>query len=185
MLRFKRPPDFTIGRTDDAYMHRWYIIPRNRWFNIYLHNMKRDDDDVGLHDHPWWNISIVLKGGYWEVTPKYPELIRYSRSPHIYQVHKRLWRRPGSIIFRRATDAHRLELEWDRVVDARNEAAAKVGGSFLLNNTWPRRKVSSWSLFITGRNKRTWGFWCPSGWRPHTAAVRKTDTGNEVGFGCG
>jgi hypothetical protein len=171
MLRFKRPPDFTIGRTDDAYMHRWYIIPRNRWFNIYLHNMKRDDDDVGLHDHPWWNISIVLKGGYWELMPQYRPLYPNLAIDVMTTNFKQLWRRPGSIIFRRATDAHRLELA------VQNPAFPMVAKS--------GRRRPSWSLFITGRNKRTWGFWCKDGWRPHTAVVRKTDTGNEVGFGCG
>ena len=64
--RVPRAPDFIIGGAEDAYMLRWWVIPRNRWFNIYLHKILRDDDPRALHDHPWWNISIVLKGGYLE-----------------------------------------------------------------------------------------------------------------------
>ena len=38
-------PHFVIGGADDPYMLRWYLIPRNRRFNIYLHKFLRDDDD--------------------------------------------------------------------------------------------------------------------------------------------
>ena len=53
----KRAPDVIIG---NDYLRRWYIIPRNRWFNIYLHCFKRSDDDRALHDHPWWSLSVLL-----------------------------------------------------------------------------------------------------------------------------
>lgn len=88
----RRPPDFIIGGVDNPYMLRWWVIPRNRWFNIYLHHILRDDDDRALHDHPWVNVSIVLKGGYFEVM-----------GPGITK-----WRGRGSIVFRRPTAAHRL-----------------------------------------------------------------------------
>lgn len=54
-----RKPDMDIG---PGYMHRWYLIPRNRFFNIYLHKIIRSDDDWALHDHPWWSVSLLLKG---------------------------------------------------------------------------------------------------------------------------
>lgn len=63
----KREPDFTIGGAN-PYMKRWYIIPRNRFFNIYLHEMWRSDDDRALHDHPWWWASWILRGSYYEHT---------------------------------------------------------------------------------------------------------------------
>ena len=84
----KRPPDFVIGRD---YLRRWYLISRNRWFCIYLHNIQRSDDDRALHDHPWWNVSIILKGEYWEETSN--GLSYWPR-----------W----SVIFRRAITRHRL-----------------------------------------------------------------------------
>jgi hypothetical protein len=59
-----RKPDFVIG---DNYMHRWWLIPRNRYFNIYLHKIMQNDDDRALHDHPWWSVSILLKGKLREV----------------------------------------------------------------------------------------------------------------------
>jgi len=64
---FKRKPDFLIGPENSPYLRRWWIIPRNKIFNVYLHNILKDDDDRALHDHPWWNVSILLKGGLTEV----------------------------------------------------------------------------------------------------------------------
>jgi hypothetical protein len=88
-----RKPDFVIGPPNDPYLRRWWIIPRNRWFNIYLHNIIRDDDDRALHDHPWINCSIVLKGALCEITPKGAKI-----------------RIPGDVVFRRAVKSHRLEV---------------------------------------------------------------------------
>jgi hypothetical protein len=58
----RRAPDFLIGGADDPYIRRWWVIPRNRWFNVYLHQFLRSDDDRALHDHPWANCSILLRG---------------------------------------------------------------------------------------------------------------------------
>lgn len=60
-IRDRRPPDNVIGG-DDPYLLRWYLIPRNRFFNVYLHVFLRDDDDRAFHDHPWRSISLMLDG---------------------------------------------------------------------------------------------------------------------------
>jgi hypothetical protein len=62
----RRSPDFVIGSEDFPYMLRWFVIPRNPVFNIYLHLFLRSDDDRALHDHPWINCSILLQGEYTE-----------------------------------------------------------------------------------------------------------------------
>lgn len=90
----KIKPHFYIGGEQNPYIRRWHLIPRNRFFNIYLHHILRDDDDRALHYHPWASCSIILKGGYWEHTFK-----------------GKFWRKPWRIYFRRACAAHRLELE--------------------------------------------------------------------------
>jgi hypothetical protein len=64
----RRPPDFIIGGEDRPYLLRWWIIPRNPIFNVYLHCFLRDDDDRALHDHPWIWCSILLRGSYLEYT---------------------------------------------------------------------------------------------------------------------
>lgn len=94
----RRRPDFVIGREPDAYLRRWWIIPRNRWFNIYLHQFLRSDDDRALHDHPWPNLSILLVGSYTEHTIS-------AGGVNVRKVYPQ-----GSFKFRRATAAHRVEL---------------------------------------------------------------------------
>lgn len=56
------PPDFVIGEPENPYMLRWWWIPRNRFFNVYIHKMLKDDDDRALHDHPWPSLSHMVSG---------------------------------------------------------------------------------------------------------------------------
>ena len=120
-------PHQIIPSADDPYLLRWYIIPRNRVLNVYLHKFMRSDDDRALHDHPWWFISLMLRGRYDEVTEA--------------GVRRR---RAGSIAFRPA--------EW------RHRVALIRQGLPLAGQVW---EVPCWTLIVTGRNRRTWGFWCP------------------------
>lgn len=149
-----RKPDFIIGGAERPYMLRWWVIPRNRWFNIYLHKIMRDDDDRALHDHPWWNVSILLAGAYREVMPdlkaRRTPYTRIADLPTITKI-----RRRGSVVFRRAAASHRLEVAEGPV----------------------------WSLFITGPVLRTWGFHCPQGWKEWRRFVAASDPGS-VGPGC-
>lgn len=87
----KRPPDFIIGTREDPHIRRWWIIPRNPLLNVYLHQVLRSDADT-LHDHPWWNCSIILDGGYGEELPG----------------NRFKWRNKGDVIVRGGKDAHRL-----------------------------------------------------------------------------
>lgn len=97
--RAKRKPDVIIGANHNPpYMKRWWIIPRNRFFNIYLHEVGQDDDDRALHDHPWINMSYVVDGGYMEHTIRDGGI--NIRTPRL----------AGAIKFRLPSAAHRLEL---------------------------------------------------------------------------
>lgn len=138
-----RAPDFIIGGADNPYMLRWWIIPRNRFFNIYLHRFLRSDDDRALHDHPWANCSYLLAGSYTEHT------IAAGGVGHARVSSA------GSLRFRRATSAHRIDLH----------------------------AGPCWSLFVTGPVIREWGFHCPSGWRHWEVFTSARDKG-QVGLGC-
>lgn len=61
-----RTPDFVV---DVDYMDRWYIIPRNRFFNVYFHYFYGSDAPTP-HDHPWLSMGWILDGQYTEHTPK-------------------------------------------------------------------------------------------------------------------
>lgn len=67
MRMLNSEPDFIVGGKETPYMLRWFVIPRNRFFNIYLHRFLRSDDDRAHHDHPWlFNASFLLQGRYIE-----------------------------------------------------------------------------------------------------------------------
>jgi len=117
-------------------LDRWI----GRWVAARVHHIHRSDDDRHLHDHPFWSISIVLQGGYYEVLPDrqgqhphYDDLCAYSR-----------WVSPGKIVFRRGTDRHRLLL--------------------------PENQGPTVSLFIMGPKTNEWGFYTDRGkvhWREY------------------
>lgn len=95
---FRREPDFIVGGRRNPYLRRWWLLPRNRFFNVYLHQFLRSDEDRALHDHPWVNLSILLRGRYVEHTIA------------AGGVHRRVERRAGDIKLRAARSAHRLEI---------------------------------------------------------------------------
>lgn len=95
----KRPPDFIVGGKDNPYLLRWFVIPRNPVFNIYLHRFLRSDEDRALHDHPWASVSWILQGAYTEHEVLYGG------------VKTRDWLIEGDIKFRASGKfAHRVEL---------------------------------------------------------------------------
>lgn len=81
----RRPPDFVIGGAERPYLRRWWLTPWSGLYRdverptlwqefvrrlpaVYLHQFLRSDDDRALHDHPWANLSILLRGCYIEHT---------------------------------------------------------------------------------------------------------------------
>lgn len=157
---FYRKPDLIVGPEDKPYMHRWHVIPQNRYLNVYLHKFLNDDDDRALHDHPWDSISVCLKGVYKE---------HYADGTMKY-------RHGGKIVYRAAEHTHRISLMKEKYAKYR-DATINTNGYFYKNS------IPAWTLFITGPKIREWGFHCPKGWRHHTNFVDERDHG-KVGRGC-
>jgi len=159
----KSQPDFLIGpNREDPYMRRWWIIPRNKFFNIYLHHMRHDDDDRAPHDHPWWSLSLCLQGHIRELQLIQDDDLnewdyREGRDRYIgNQTFRENNIYAGDWKWRSSTYAHFLKLP----------------------------NGDAWTLFITGPNVRTWGFHCPKGWLEWKKFVDPTDPG-KPGRGCG
>jgi len=150
-----RKPDVKIGPQADPYMERWFIIPRNRFFNVYLHLFHHSDDDRALHNHPWLSLSWVLLGKYKEITPEGVKVFE-----------------EGSLIFRNGKMQHRIELFPEWTVDE-NGLFFKFGPKF--------EKV--WTLFITGPKFKEWGFFCPQGF-VHWSKFTNPKNSGETGRGC-
>ena len=85
-----RPPDFTVG---EDYLRRWWVVPRNDFSNVYLHEFRVSDEDRALHDHPWPSTSFLIEGQYLEHTPEATFL-----------------RCAGDVVSREAGAFHRIEL---------------------------------------------------------------------------
>jgi len=150
----RRSPDFIVGGTTNPYLCRWHLIPRNRFFNVYLHHFLRSDEDRALHDHPWASVSIILRGAYLEHLPR------------------KIWRlrKAGNIVIRDAKTAHRIEL-----FNPESWPLVSVFCPYLLDPCW--------TLFITGPRLRAWGFHCPKGWVPWQDFTAPGAEG-EIGKGC-
>lgn len=130
-----------LGRPECPYMRRWAVVAG--LFSIRVHHFYRSDDERAFHDHPWWFVTLVVKGGYTDVSgdtislcsrcfPNEPPdqncYICHGERHYIERLdHLRL----GSIRFRRAKHQHTVRTD--------------PGGA--------------WTVLVTGPNIRTWGFW--------------------------
>lgn len=131
IIRFaKRTPYWHL----EGYMERYWLLrgyderkgakpPVLNSLSARVHHILRSDDDRHFHDHPWNYTTIILRGGYFEVTPRVinGEIVGEDRK----------WYGPGSILRRKATHWHRLELPPGR---------------------------TAWTLFIMGKKRNSWGF---------------------------
>lgn len=142
--RAKRTPYFHL----DGYMARFWLVPYNTvierspgaadgtgpvtWrrpvakllqalgIAARVHHILRSDHGRDPHDHPWPFVTIILRGGYYEV--------RFDADGKAIRSR---WHGPGSVLFRRATDLHKLVLPEGQ---------------------------TAWTLFVTGKKCQTWGF---------------------------
>lgn len=140
-----REPDLVIG--DPPQTLRWHLF-RWRGIQVSLHKWVRSDSDRALHDHSADNISILLNDCYREVIGRWqPMSVTVDGTIHrstrdmflahrLYQTRRLRW--PLIPYYRRAETPHRIELFEERPV---------------------------WTIWIRFKPRRSWGFWCPKGWR--------------------
>lgn len=101
-----------MGLVECPYMKRWVMDFGP--FAIRLHRWEKSDDDRAFHDHPWWFLTLVLRGSYVDVSPAGRDLLTV-----------------GCVRFRSANHRHTVEIQ----------------------------KPGTWTVLITGRPLRRWGFW--------------------------
>lgn len=122
-----------------------------------IHEVTLSDSDRHLHDHPAWNISVILRGGYYEVKPdragsKYPfhDLLKdperhgiREKDFYVGEPSVAVWRPQGTLIYRFARSRHKLVLP--------------IG-------------QTTWTLFAIGKKTNEWGFYRAGvkiGWRDY------------------
>lgn len=157
-----REPDFVIGGKETPYLNRHFLVPRNPFFNVYVHQFLRSDDDRAHHDHPWlFNISWLIEGLYLEHTITAGGAL------------VRTLRKAGDWKFRWGKAPHRVELF--RPARAMGNSPARPMG----------KEIPCWTVFVTGPRVREWGFYCMErGWI-HWKKFTAQDDKGAVGKGCG
>ena len=125
-----RPPDEIIG---DRYLRRWHST-KSRHSSLYLHLYVGDDPALCLHDHPWPSLSLCLRGVIMETRQTAAGGKRTSAIS------------PGTLAYRPARFAHRLELA----------------------------SATAVTIFLAGPHLREWGWHLPGGWR-HWRAISAVD----------
>ena len=81
-----------LGLPECPYMQRWVLDLGA--FAIRLHRWTASDDSRAFHDHPWWFLTLVLWGGYVDVSPAGRDRLGL-----------------GSIRFRSSSHRHTVEVE--------------------------------------------------------------------------
>lgn len=119
-----RWPSFTMGQDlglkTCPYMRRW--IAHFGAFSLRVHRWQASDDDEAFHDHPWWFLTLVLRGGYTDVSPTGIDELG-----------------PGSIRLRSATHRHTVQVHkpgtWTLVLTG---PAARRWGFWVGDKLWKR-----------------------------------------------
>ena len=178
------------------YLTRWHMIPRNPWFNIYLHFFVHGDDDRALHDHPWRSWSLLLDGGYREHTSEWcyenaidatPEGIEahVSYLHHLYSPGDGRTYVEGSVMRNKGKFPGQHKFDYVQDFHAGDFRALGPDHMHLLelfgNNDRP-----CMTLFITGRRDRRWGFACggEEGWRDFSKYTAEHPTRPNATVGC-
>lgn len=125
-------PHQIIASDNRTYLHRWFLWPRCRWLNCYVHHFVGSDDPSAEHDHPWWFLSLCLVGSYMEIS---------SGAPRI--------RRPGTVVLRRAEHRHRVQLL--------NNAAGREQDCWTIIITGPRMRA--WGFWCPNGETDTFVPW--------------------------
>lgn len=81
-----------LGIPSCPYLQRWILCLG--LFSLRLHRWRASDDERAFHDHPWWFLTLVLRGGYVDVSPSGEDRLR-----------------PGSWRFRPALHRHTVRVD--------------------------------------------------------------------------
>lgn len=130
-LHEPRDADLIIAPDGKPYLYRWHLQSGDKGPGMYFHVQVASDPERPLHDHPWDNMSTILAGSYIEVVQKAPPSSIKLTLPRL----------TGDVIFRRASEAHRLIL--------------------------PGGVPYTMTQFAFGPKVNNWGFYYPGGKRPY------------------
>ena len=158
----------------DGYMERWWVVKAAEDKSrkaVRLHHILRSDRDRAMHDHPWENASLVLRGGYWEIAPgAYREAFEAGidgAAPELQLLHRTIPAIGGAKVSRAAKKAFaQAGVRWRGPLSFTRRQAEALHRLVLPIGT------TAWTLFITWPKRREWGFATPQGWVHNVDYVR-------------
>lgn len=136
----------------------WQRLTNRLPFRLYLHEIRRSDNDRCPQNHPWWFWSLILAGGYSEAL--------YDRRDDGLRVLRDYYeRRPGSLRYCPASTIHRvrLDMRWTREMRVKwDKDRFLIERTITRDHNLPDR--TAWTLVLAGPNVQEWGFFTRSGW---------------------
>lgn len=143
-------PYYTIGSAEaGAYMARdWLIEKSEDKPAARVHTIFRSDLDRAAHNHPWSNVSVILRGTYYELMPS-PNGIEDLSAVPLEVLGRCTNLEPMVAVVRRAGDVV------CRTVSSRHKLLVAPGEHPV-------------SLFMSGPKKEDWGFFTENGFVVHT-----------------
>lgn len=144
------------------YLQRWHLIPRNRWFNIYLHIFVHGDDDRALHTHAWDSWSLILLGHYYEITKQSHD----SDAEDNYTMYRKMHPSDGRDLIAQGYLGPGLTgFTYEQRFNEGDWRKLPMPHPHYLKLDGPKNDKPCMTLFITGPRKSRWGFHCPEGFR--------------------
>ena len=184
------------GGPKREYLWRWHVIPRNRWFNIYLHKFAHGDDDRALHDHPWRSWSLLLDGRYREHTSEWMyetplEATAQGVEAHTSYLHHLFSPGDGRTYVEGSVLRNKGKFpgqhKFDYVQDfSAGDFRALTSDHMHLLELFGNNDETCWTLFMTGSIVRRWGFACggDEGWRDFAKYTAAHPTRPNATVGC-
>lgn len=78
-----------LGLPECPYVIRWKLeLP---FGSVRVHHWLAADDGRAFHDHPWWFLTLVVRGGYTDKNPDgddilFPGAVRFRKALHRHTV---------------------------------------------------------------------------------------------------
>lgn len=133
-----------LGWDECPYLTRW--VAAFGAFSVRLHHFHHSDDARYQHDHPWWFVTLVLRGAYYDVGDS-------GRIDHL---------KAGSVRFRRSTHTHTVLVDYGH--GATGTRHGKRGGVWTLVLTGPNARA--WGFWVNGRHMKANKYFLTHGHHP-------------------
>lgn len=129
-----------LGLPDCPYVIRWRI--ETPVGSVRLHHWLGPDDDRAYHDHPWWFLTFVLRGGYTDRHPGW----RIGLMTSVEEEHLRA----PAVRYRPALHRHTV--------------IPDPGGAWTVLITGPR--VRNWGFWLNGKFRKANKWFATHGHHP-------------------